>query len=108
MRMWTTVTRVASALRSFSWSLSVGVSGPAASTTSGRDRTSDRFSGTARHQVAHAAAVRERLAGDTAVPVWLRSVLPLVALAQWGAVSAHLLVALVRRRLPRGRKLDTW
>jgi len=62
--------------------------------------------GTARHQVAHAAAVRKRLASDTAVPAWLRSGLPLVALAQWGAVAAHLLVALSRRRVPRGRGPD--
>jgi glycosyltransferase involved in cell wall biosynthesis len=58
--------------------------------------------GTARHQLAHAAAVRERLAHDDLVPAWLRTGLPLVALAQWSAVGAHLgaaqLRAAVRRR----------
>lgn len=46
--------------------------------------------GGARHQLVHAAAVRRRLGVDEAAPRWLRKALPLVALAQWGAVGAHL------------------
>jgi hypothetical protein len=52
--------------------------------------------GTARHQLAHAAAVRRRLAGDDTVPVWLRRALPLLAVAQWSAVGAHLAAARLR------------
>jgi glycosyltransferase involved in cell wall biosynthesis len=59
--------------------------------------------GGVRHQVAHAAAVRQRLASDPVVPAWLRLGLPVVALAQWGAVSAHLLVSLVRLHVPPGK-----
>jgi glycosyltransferase involved in cell wall biosynthesis len=53
--------------------------------------------GSARHQLEHAAAVRRRLAADAAVPAWLRSALPVVALAQSSAVAAHVVVAQLRR-----------
>jgi len=53
--------------------------------------------GSARHQLKHAAAVRRRLAADAAVPAWLRSALPVLALAQWSAVAAHAGVAQLRR-----------
>lgn len=52
--------------------------------------------GSARHQLTHAAAVRERLARDERVPAWLRRALPLLALAQWSAVGAHLAAARLR------------
>lgn len=52
--------------------------------------------GSAQHQLRNAAAVRARLAHDAAVPSWLRASLPLVALAQWSAVAAHLGAASLR------------
>lgn len=59
--------------------------------------------GSARHQLAHAAAVRTRLVSDNAVPRWLRTSMPLVALAQWAAVGAHLGAAKVRAVTHRDR-----
>lgn len=52
--------------------------------------------GTARHQLAHAAEVRARLARDEFVPRWLRASLPLVALAQCAAVSVHVAASRIR------------
>lgn len=58
--------------------------------------------GSWRHQLVHAAAVRERLAGSDVAPGWVRRLLPLIALAQWSAVGAHLVAAQIRvaRRRP--------
>jgi hypothetical protein len=60
--------------------------------------------GTWRHQLAHAAAVRTRLALPGIAPEWIRRILPLVALAQWSAVGAHFLAGQLRaaRRRPAG------
>jgi hypothetical protein len=48
-------------------------------------------------QLQHAAIVRERLRRPGVAPEWLRRLLPLIAVAQWGAVAAHMMVAAVRR-----------
>jgi hypothetical protein len=60
--------------------------------------------GSWRHQLAHAAAVRNRLAMKGVAPDWLRRVLPLVAVAQWAAVGAHVVAGQLRvaRRRPAG------
>ena len=63
--------------------------------------------GTARHQLAYAAAVRERLDADPSVPKLMRRALPLVALAQWSAVGAHLAAAELRRLGSRGAPTAT-
>jgi len=52
---------------------------------------------TARHLLAHAAVVRERLRHDQAVPGWARRLLPLIQLGQYTALFAHQLVVLSRR-----------
>lgn len=56
----------------------------------------DRFSGSAA-LLQSAGSVRERLRGDFGGPAWLPAVLPVLALAQWAAVGAHLVVAGLRR-----------
>lgn len=55
----------------------------------------------ARHQLHHAAAVRSRLREAGVAPAWLRRALPLIALAQWAAIGAHVLLAAMRRRVRR-------
>jgi len=57
--------------------------------------------GSGRHQLGHAAAVRQRLATSDVAPAWLRRALPLLAICQWSAVGAHLLAVRLRtaRRL---------
>jgi hypothetical protein len=57
--------------------------------------------GSARHQLVHAAAVRQRLRLDDATPAWLRRALPLIAVAQWSAVGAHLGAARLRAAMRR-------
>ncbi len=52
--------------------------------------------GSSRNQLAHAAAVRRRLATGGVAPGWLRRALPVVALAQWSAVGAHLVAVRLR------------
>lgn len=49
------------------------------------------------HQRRHAAAVRARLREDPGVPAWAKAALPLIALAQYGALAAHAGVATARR-----------
>jgi len=49
----------------------------------------DRFSGTGAILQSH-AAVRRRLRADLGGPPWLRPTIPLIAVAQWTAVGAHL------------------
>jgi glycosyltransferase involved in cell wall biosynthesis len=51
---------------------------------------------TARHQLDHARAVRQRLREDPAVPSWVRATLPAIALGQYAAILAHLGVAAAR------------
>jgi glycosyltransferase involved in cell wall biosynthesis len=61
----------------------------------------DRFSGTGAI-LESLAAVRRRLRADFGGPTWLRTAMPVIAAAQWGAVSAHLLLSasrsLIRQR----------
>ena len=52
--------------------------------------------GSPRHQLRHAAAVRERLRADAAVPGWVRAALPAIALAQHAAITAHAGIAWLR------------
>lgn len=56
----------------------------------------DRFSG-AGAILESATSVRERLRSDFGGPSWLPAVLPLLAIAQWAAVAAHLAVDALRR-----------
>jgi glycosyltransferase involved in cell wall biosynthesis len=51
---------------------------------------------TARHQLHHARNVRLRIREDSGIPRWARSGLPLIALAQYAAIGAHVLVAELR------------
>ena len=53
------------------------------------------------HLVAHAAAIRRRIRADPGIAGWARAALPLIALAQYAAISAHVGVAAVRRRVLR-------
>jgi glycosyltransferase involved in cell wall biosynthesis len=62
--------------------------------------------GTARHQLAYAAAVRERLSHDRSIPAAVRIALPVLATAQYGAVGAHLAAAELRRLVRRRRRAD--
>lgn len=55
-----------------------------------------RFSGTGSILDSH-AAVRRRLRSDRGGPSWLRPMIPLVAVAQWTAVGAHLVLTGLRR-----------
>ena len=59
--------------------------------------------GSWRHQLAHAAIIRRRLAADGVAPRWVRGLLPMVALAQWSAVGAHLAAAWLRAARLRRR-----
>lgn len=52
---------------------------------------------TARHQLLHAAAVRQRIRQDPGIPSWARAMLPAIAVTQWATIGAHLVVAAVRR-----------
>lgn len=63
--------------------------------------------GSPRHQLVHAAAVRRRLRRDDAIPQWLRRSLPLVAVAQWSAIGAHLGAARLRAAMRRGADAAT-
>ena len=65
----------------------------------------DRFGGAA-GILASARSVRARLRGDAETPRWVVSALPLIAVAQYGAVAAHLVLAALRRavRARRGRE----
>lgn len=56
----------------------------------------DRFSGTGAILDSH-AAVRRRLRTNLGGPAWLRPMIPLIAVAQWGAVAAHALLIVVRQ-----------
>jgi glycosyltransferase involved in cell wall biosynthesis len=59
---------------------------------------------TAPHLVRHARAIRERIRTDMGIASWARSALPLIAIAQYGAIAAHVGVAAARRRLrPRAQ-----
>lgn len=51
---------------------------------------------TIRHQRQHALAVRQRLRDDPDVPRWCKCLMPTIWLAQYAALGAHALVALVR------------
>lgn len=53
--------------------------------------------GTARNQLRHAATVRRRLRADRGIPRWLRVAMPLLAVAQLGAIAAHLFASALRR-----------
>jgi glycosyltransferase involved in cell wall biosynthesis len=52
---------------------------------------------TPRHQLRHARTVRDRLNTDRGIPDWARTLLPAIALAQWGAILAHEGLEAVRR-----------
>jgi glycosyltransferase involved in cell wall biosynthesis len=52
---------------------------------------------TASHQFRHARTVRRRIRTDGGVPSWARALLPVIALAQWGAIAGHAAVASARR-----------
>jgi glycosyltransferase involved in cell wall biosynthesis len=52
---------------------------------------------TPRHQLRHARSIRERVANDSAIPRWVNRLLPVIALAQWAAILAHLALEAVRR-----------
>ncbi|MGH2926865.1 MAG: glycosyltransferase family 2 protein [Solirubrobacteraceae bacterium] len=64
---------------------------------------SDRFSGAAAI-LESARSVRERLATDFGGPGWLAPIMPLLAVAQWAAVAAHLAVAVLRRTRAAGAR----
>jgi glycosyltransferase involved in cell wall biosynthesis len=51
----------------------------------------------ARHQLRHAHAVRQRLRDDTAIPTWARAMLPLICLGQYVAIGAHAMLDAARR-----------
>ncbi len=51
---------------------------------------------TARHQLDHARTVRLRIREDSGIPAWARRALPLIALAQYAAIAAHVVVAGLR------------
>ena len=55
------------------------------------------------HQLAHARSVRTRLRDDRDVPRWVRTGLPLIAVAQSAAIAGHVAVASVRRRSDAAR-----
>lgn len=67
----------------------------------------DRFRGTASILESH-AAVRRRLRAYVDGPSWLRRMIPLIAVAQWTAVAAHLLLTALRQaaaaRAARGQR----
>lgn len=54
-------------------------------------------SGAVGHQLRHAATVRRRLVADPGCPGWLRAAMPIVAVAQGAAITAHLLASALRR-----------
>lgn len=56
----------------------------------------DRFSGTGAILDSH-RAVRRRLRTDPGAPGWLRPMMPVITVAQWTAVAAHLLLTALRQ-----------
>ena len=62
--------------------------------------------GSPRHQLDNARAVRRRLAADTALPRWVRQVMPLLGVLQITAVSTHAAAAELRRLASQVRADD--
>jgi glycosyltransferase involved in cell wall biosynthesis len=57
------------------------------------------------HLRRHAAEVRGRVRSDAQIPSWARRSLPLIAVGQYAAIGAHVLVAAARRSRNHDRRL---